>query len=387
MIPNKTMNKLKNFNNKLAKYLISYPIYGLSILIPKNRYKAIFIGWHKDEECEIFADNTKYLFLYINNHPEFNTKIKTVWIAKDKQLAQKLREKDLISYPTHSPLGIYHSLTAQYAFIDAYLTRENVQYLGGAKIVQLLHGKGMKKKGYNKKQSRKYNYIVSPSDFITDVLPDHFKQDSQIIPGKFTRNLLAYQDQKNSQIGVDEKIWLQLKNSSNQYNVLYAPTFRRNEVDFKIQDILDLNEKKLKDNNINLYIALHPKLFYISREIKSTGNIHFIHNSDLYPLLKYFDLLVTDYSSIFVDFLLYNKPIVFYAYDYQDYTSNEGFLIDYQKETPGDKVYQKEELIDCILANLKTDNYSLQRQEILNKYFDPNLPPTPDNYLKKLFKL
>ncbi len=46
--------------------------------------------------------------------------------------------------------------------------------------------------------------------------------------------------------------------------------------------------------------------------------------SDAYPLLSLCDALLTDYSSIYFDFLLLDRPMIFYPYDFEDYVTKTG---------------------------------------------------------------
>ena len=76
------------------------------------------------------------------------------------------------------------------------------------------------------------------------------------------------------------------------------------------------------------------------------SNIRVLDNeSDMYPLFAKVDLLVTDYSSIFFDFLLTNKPVLFFPYDKVTYlTKDRSMYDDYDLVTPGYKAYNFEEL-------------------------------------------
>src|SRR5699024_10134934 len=107
--------------------------------------------------------------------------------------------------------------------------------------------------------------------------------------------------------------------------ILYAPTYRDNELDMKSVQ-LDLKKmyKSLKYDYV-LILKLHPAVNG-TFENKYPG---FVYNLSSYPninhLLVISDLLVTDYSSIPVEFSLLNKPMIFYAYDLDDYAASTGF--------------------------------------------------------------
>ena len=103
-----------------------------------------------------------------------------------------------------------------------------------------------------------------------------------------------------------------------------------------------------------LALRLHPKIkdFY-------TGNIEsdedYIDCSD-YPseqeLMMLSDILITDYSSIMIEFAVLDKPIIFFVYDLDNYLRTErGFYYDFEKTVPGKLVYSSDELISAIENN------------------------------------
>ena len=107
---------------------------------------------------------------------------------------------------------------------------------------------------------------------------------------------------------------------------------------------------------------------------KITGkNIYFVDpSSDIYPFLKHVDLLITDYSSIYFDFLLLDRPIIFFCFDLEDYLAkNRDMYFEYNKVTPGDKARNYAELKTCIIKALKgQDEYSEERRKIKNIMFN-----------------
>ena len=116
--------------------------------------------------------------------------------------------------------------------------------------------------------------------------------------------------------------------------------------------------ERLSDD-YTLILRLHPKInkFY-SSDIKIEGD--YIDCSDYkneQELMLLADILITDYSSIMIEFGLLNKPIVFFAYDLDNYLSNErGFYLNYKNDLPGPIVHTTEELIECIEKGVDTSN-------------------------------
>ena len=64
------------------------------------------------------------------------------------------------------------------------------------------------------------------------------------------------------------------------------------------------------------------------------------------------DILITDYSSIMIEYSALNKPTVFFTYDLDEYLANErGFYYDFKTTVPGPIVYTSDDLIDIIKNN------------------------------------
>lgn len=89
---------------------------------------------------------------------------------------------------------------------------------------------------------------------------------------------------------------------------------------------------------------------------------------DPYPILDKVDILVTDYSSIYFDFLLKDKPIIFFDYDYEEYISESRKLyFNYDEFTPGKRVKTMYELMNSLIED---DNYENKRKLIKDRVLD-----------------
>ena len=168
------------------------------------------------------------------------------------------------------------------------------------------------------------------------------------------------------------------KNFSKKFNfpndkkiILYAPTFREDEKYNDVFNYLDLNEfnNQLGEDYV-LALRLHPKVkrFY-SEEISSDS--FYIDVSDFkneQELLLISDMLITDYSSIMIEYAVLNKPIIFFAYDLDSYLKHErGFYYDFKTTVPGKIVYSSNELINII----KDDNFDNSKvSNFLSTQFD-----------------
>ncbi len=355
--------------NKLGTLLIlatARPFFWISHLFPRDNRRWVFIGWHGREGHEIFADNTKYLFLHVSNHRK---DIDAVWLARDQTLAEELTKLGYRSYYHQSLRGIWHALRAGVTCIDAYLQPKNFRWSGGTMLVQLLHGKGMKKGGYATPLPRHQDYIFSPSPFVSDMLLPKFIGPANVVVTGYPRSKVLFEDVLGGEIHSDEQMRKTLTDTRYTKRILYAPTFRRGEQSADLDATLDLERLKqwLTEHNYLLVLSLHPKYLDQVRSIKS-DNIRFIDDSDIYPLMSSFDLLITDYSSIFSDFILLDRPIIFYPYDLEEYTEKEGLTRPYDEITPGEKIRTAGEFIPALERALSKDTWQSERERVRKLY-------------------
>jgi len=182
--------------------------------------------------------------------------------------------------------------------------------------------------------------------------------------------------------------------------VFYMPTFRAslynqyvsgNKNWSNIFGFKDFDNKAFSDllvkNNIVFIIKMHPYEEKFVQDLirnQKINNTYLIldeelNNSgiDLYEFMNACDLLITDYSSIYFDYLLLDRPIIFTPVDLDDYIENNGLLYGpYDHWTPGPKVLEQKTLQDEILKNLYgEDEYSDQRaklSDIVHYYKDAN---------------
>ncbi len=158
------------------------------------------------------------------------------------------------------------------------------------------------------------------------------------------------------------------------------PTFRESETLFF--ENFDKNDfqKFLAENTLLFCIKLHPKS-KLNEEFKNiqSENIMLINkDADSYVFLKLADVLITDYSSIYFDYLLLDRPIIFFAYDLKEYLNDSRKMyFDYDEFTPGEKVWDYQGLKNSIAKIIENNGdyqnrYSDFRKKIRKKVFDEN---------------
>ena len=94
----------------------------------------------------------------------------------------------------------------------------------------------------------------------------------------------------------------------------------------------------------------------------------FDENVDINELYVMSDLLITDYSSVFFDYAILNRPILFYMYDLEEYRDElRGFYLDINKELPGKITIDEDELLS-VIKNENYKEYDEKLKEFRNTY-------------------
>lgn len=379
--------------------LLLLPLYWLSFLFPRNKRIWLFGSTFGRR----FADNPKYLYLYMSQHKR-QLKIRPVWISHNKNIVNFLHKNGYEAYYYHSLKGIFFALRGKVYLFDNYSKDINFWQSGGALKINMWHGIPLKKiqadnifdkfrhpgnlfekfKNFprNLSDEKPHHYVLTTSSFLKRIFSSAFNTNNVLTSG-YPRNDILVQEKINNLLSKDEKKTLyKIKNftKENKKNkmVLYMPTFRESELGFF--DIVNINtfQEFLEKNHILFCVKLHPKSKLEARfkEIKTNNILVIDSGADPYIFLKLSGMLITDYSSIYFDYLLLNKPILFFNYDLKQYLDNSRELyFDYNKFTPGEKVSDQQELenaLYCFINNSidYSNKYKAHRSIILEKVFN-----------------
>jgi len=217
------------------------------------------------------------------------------------------------------------------------------------------------------------NYFVASSDFEAELFEDCFKKqkDSILVFGTPRNDFLL---ENNEDTYVYKKHMLE-----NYKIILYAPTFREGKktdlLPFGNIQLEELNSF-LENNNAYLLVRKHPNEAQRFEDLYSAGTIRsriLFAGQDNYPdvqvLLKFTDVLITDYSGIYFDFLLLNRPIIFTPFDYDEYILERDFLFDYYKNTPGPKLILQDEIIKYLTVCFKNPLHDAKNREFFIRKF------------------
>ena len=261
--------------------------------------------------------------------------------------------------------GFKNLASSKYIFLnDNFFPLAFMKFKDENIIIQLWHAPGASKKFGGSVEienrpilsriSQNTDYLITTSDNIKDFYSEAFQMPKEKIKALGLPRM-DYYFENHDLNQLKSEFYNKYNISKDKKIILYAPTFREDEKYNNVFNFLDLGKfnESLGDEYV-LALRLHPKInkFY-GEDISAEGKyIDVSRYENEQELMLISDILITDYSSIMIEFSALDKPTVFFTYDLDNYLSNErGFYYDFKKTVPGPIVYTTEELIDVVKNN------------------------------------
>lgn len=396
--------RLVEIAGTVLAWLIAIP---LAFLVPKDHRLIVVIG----REDGRFSDNAKYFCLQAwaggpgrHYRVVFLTGNRATWSELNDRGAPVLR------FPSLRAIGCLLRAAAVVADSVEWVRKGRFQLAFRAKRIQLWHGVPLKKieldhlaarldrrgilfrllyrlyLSFNARYPR-YDLLVSTSRYFTSrAFADSFHA-RKVIECGYPRNA-ALSAQGCSGLGelvgvnTDRETLraLQMARADGERLILFAPTFRThgaNVLDPGVIDWIAL-DAFARARRLRVVLKLHPLLAGTQKLRGCSHVIDYDARCDVYPLLAQVEVLITDYSSIYFDFLLLDRPIIFFPYDLEEYQQRErGLLFPYEQVTPGAVARTQDELHAAILVALGPagDGHAADRRALRELAFDH---PEPD---------
>ncbi len=356
------MDKIRFFINMAIAFLI-YPF-------NKQKFKNKNIWLIGGHAGDIYNDNSKFFYEYmLDNHKEVNT----YWVVNkdskvfDKIPGEKLERgsiKNYLYYYNSKAIIFSHSPSADIAPFNFIVPILNVFHKNVVKVY-LNHGTISFKKrkpmnGTFKNQIdeliKSYNVATASSKFEEDVMVDDWGMDKE--------SVCIVGNARYDNLPTNEK--------AQTKDILYTPTWRdwikfdsgnfTNSDYFKnIMDFLnDENLNKiLKEKDVKIKFYLHHLMHEFIDDIKEniTGNqIVFLDKGvTLATEIRKSSANITDYSSVAIDFLYMNRPILFYQFDIDKYKEEIDSYIDLDNGIFGSLAYNKDEAVHKLIEIIEND--------------------------------
>jgi len=349
--------------------------------------------WNRDQRLWVFGarggtefvDNSKYLYLWVAaNDPS----IRAVWLSKNETVVETLQQHGYEAYHANSLRGRILTLRAGVVFVTQGLRDVHMGSTAGATLVELWHGLTLKTIAWDAEWAdqpwpvrRCHRYMASEIDLVTapsTAAIEPLASGLGIDPERFVvtgypRTDVFADAVEDAALTVDTDLIERIETRASESSVVfYLPTYRGDGESFVEAFDADAVGTALADSEAHLYVKAHPH--EPVPNAASHPRIHWLPASvDPYLVLPHADVLLTDYSSVYFDYLAVDRPIVFFAYDRASYTATRGFYFDYDAVTPGEIVTDADALPAALTAALDaatggTDPYAVDRQQLLTQF-------------------
>lgn len=400
-------------------------------LLLKGTLADLFTSGPLDYSCWIFSStdnsaynyNSKYLIEYVREQfPE----IRAYYVVNDADKRTVLTEKyGNYFFATDSWRGMKKALHAGvwlssagmpvYSLLNKANNKQTGKKIYGSRIiVNLWHGIPLKKIALEEERcsplermyfsfifSPKYTYVLTTSHALLRVMSKSFgvsEKKVKIWGQPRNDELLHKALPKDSAADLEalssERVDANLKTCISRLPfhrklILYAPTYRENEAT-QLFPFKDFSQKRLEQ-----WLEEKQCAILICKHISESGRfkdycgdrVEVLDDiEDITCCLPYFDMLITDYSSIFIDYLLLQRPMLFLPYDQKEYLAKRGFNFDYDTVSPGPKPETFESFLLETEHLLDADKYYAEERSRVNRFFNEIQSPCCGNICKKIIK-
>jgi len=382
---------MDTLNKYLKRILICFKFYN------RQRSSNVWLfGEWLGHKC---SDNSLYLANYIaKNDPLVNV----VWSCRQNTDISLLDKKiKVIYFDDKETLEIYKKagvVVMNEGFAD--FSADGYDYFQGAYRVNLWHGVAWKKIGLDMQKTKlkrfwkkvlmkfhPYSGMLANSDIMAKIQEQSFcvKPENMIKAG-YPRNTIFFDDDTIAECRYEIYSLLQETFPFSLENIkiiTYMPTFRdgtNNIFSFsKIADNEQLQKILEKHNAViieRMHLVTEARDRFRNKKINNGRIIH-VDKITSQRLLAATDLLITDYSSCFFDYLNLDRPVIHYLYDYKYYKGTDrGLYYSVDEVAGGACAYSFKELLNYIemyLINPEQDsNLRKDRRQKFLQYDNPN---------------
>jgi CDP-glycerol glycerophosphotransferase (TagB/SpsB family) len=369
-----------------------------------------------------YGDNSMHFFKYCSRYVDK----RIVWLAWTSDVVSEIRADGLEAYRIDSVKGIWLGLRAKWHVFDVAPEDTGITSRG-AHLLNLWHGVPLKDIRFLRTRPKKSTiffrlgrrilsdkeglakaYFVHPNKSHVQHILDSFDLlPENIIYANLPRNAFLKSDERLSATfktkDMHEITRIQSLARSGARIIGYFPTWRIGQGDKFLGTLDPIELVQINDflRRHNCYMLTkwhdclfphydHPNSNNLSEgeilDLRSQSNfIALPFEADLNSYLPLCGILITDYSSVFFDYLFLARPILFFAYDLVEYQNKFGLFFDYQKFVPGKVLSDLDGLFNELTKwSVDPDGYSFQfekrRLECLSIFFEHT--EGPDHIVK-----
>lgn len=358
--------KHNHFINKTFRVTMSTFMRLWGCFIPIDEKMIVFSGHTRK-----YNDSPRAIYEYMIANPKYSG-YKYVWALEDPEHVEipgptiKIKA-DTLQYFKYT-LKAKYWITCVNIERSLHYKKKNCMYLN------TWHGVAFNCIGNAAGGRKDYDFshidlFCYESDYQKTIFKRDFKvREEALIPTGLPRNDSLYHVTDQEVVALKKKLSLPIDKKV----IMYAPTWRDSYdkgASYAIKPPMDLVkwENELKDD----YVLLFRTHAYTTKLLGVEFNsfcLDFTSYPSINDLFKVADILISDYSACIADYSILERPLVCFAYDYEDYKSTRGLYIDFDKEMPNGIIKNEDDLI----RHIKTMNYQAEckktRDMIKNKF-------------------
>lgn len=366
---------------EIVKKIAFAAYYAGAYFIPVKKNMVIF----ESSNGRNYTGNPRYIYEEILKEG-LEDKFQCVWIFQDVNTkipgnAKKVK-KPRFKY-------LYYTLRSEFWIFDSrhqyYLKKPKK-----TKYIQTWHGTPLKKLGLDmdylnmsgdtdikkyqmefKKNTKIWDYLISQNSYSSEIFRRAFAFNGEMLEIGYPRNDILIN--KNNEKDI-KKIKDKLNIPKDKKIILYAPTWRDNEYykseEYKFATEMDFDKmyEELKDD-YTLIVKFH---YLVKENINWDKYNDFIIECDagwdIQELYLISDIMITDYSSVMFDYALLKRPMIFFAYDLENYKNTlRDFYFDMVADVPGPIIEDSHDLV-YYLKDLDLNKYNEEYNEKYKKF-------------------
>lgn len=359
--------------------------------------KAVYEFMKQDERYQ------EYSFIWIFKEPD-----KYRWMEDERTRLVRYQSKACEQALQQAKYWIFN-----YRALDHWVPKKGQIY------VQCWHGVPLKRLGYDIKRSdnamnsleeiqvkyrwdtKRFQYLLSSCAFSSEKFRSawnlkEFHKENAILEVGYPRNDFLINHTQEDIRRIQEKLGLSEVVAAGKKIILYAPTWRDNQHDasqgYVYRTAADFHKwrKQLGDE----YILLFRAHYLVANSFDFEAYDGFVRDvsevDDINELYVISDMLITDYSSVFFDYAILDRPILFYMYDLEQYRDEmRGFYLGLE-ELPGQIVQDEADVLTEILKQCPADDGSnsvVQHDEFNQRFNYLNDGKASERLVEEVIKL
>ena len=357
-------------------------------------------------ECESdMDDNPRAIYECLLCH-KWNDKHKIIWLVQDVKNCQKLYKEKNVKFLNRLNGSNWNQIKLNYFLSRSkWFFFSHPYWFYKSKDEQIVvntdHGSTINKKKANGEindiKTCSFDWILVPTEFSQRATYNFWpcRYEQMFFCGRPANDFLFQSD------------LVDLKSVISGYNegekiIICMPTYKesKSSVDNKIKEkyLIDVvqTENQMKDLNfflrqkgVHLILKAHPMQLTDELQSNSFSNIHYIFNKDLflkkvilYRLIGCCDALITDLSSVYIDYLMLNRPVAFFMNSVRNYS--RGFNIDnFEDYLPGMKIFSYEDLKQFITDVCQKNDLFQEERLRVNTILNPPKEEYSEAILKR----